>query len=60
MQVCDFKAHRNIDLENHKQSKYEQPSAIENLKTLLLNKVEKAEILNKNVSDIDNDNIIKD
>ena len=57
---CDFKAHRNIDLENHKQSKYEQPSVIENLKTLISNKVEKAEILNKNVSDIDNDNIIKD
>ena len=56
---CEFKAYRNIDLVNHKQSKHEQPSLIENLKTSLSNKVEKTESLNKNVSEIDNDNIIK-
>ena len=56
---CEFKAYRNIDLVNHKQSKHEQPSVIENLKTPLSNKVEKTESLNKNVSEIDNENIIK-
>ena len=55
----NFKAYRNIDLVNHKQSKHEHPSVIENLKTSISNKVEKTESLNKNVSEIDNDNIIK-
>ena len=56
---CDFKAHRNIDSENHKQSKHEQPSVIGKLKTLLSIKIEKSEFLNKDVSVTHNDNVIK-
>ena len=52
---CDFKALREMDLENHKQSKHDQLAIIKQLKTLLVNKDEKIEILNQKILEIDFD-----
>ena len=53
--LCDFKALREMDLENHKQSKHDQLAIIKQLKTLLVNKDEKIEILNQKILEIDFD-----